>query len=66
MEQTIAEWQTRRKGATSIHVALDLADSFGGRCLAGEAIPSWALALRALAGGYRRTKEAAEAAGGEE
>lgn len=65
MEETIADWQTRRRGATNIKTALDLADSFSEACLEGKPLPSWAFALRALAGGYRRAKEVADAAGGE-
>ena len=50
--------QAERKihGAVSIREALKLADSFTGVCKAGHAIPVWALALRALAGGYRRIR----------
>jgi hypothetical protein len=44
-----AEALLEQKGAWSAGLALALADSFSDACREGEAIPGWALALRALA-----------------
>jgi len=41
--------ELKQRGAWSVEAALALADSFSEACRKGEAIPGWALALRALA-----------------
>jgi len=43
---------------SEVHVAeaLELADSFSEACANGKEIPTWALALRSLAGAYRRAR----------
>lgn len=51
-------WQEPIRGAVSVRRALNLADSFTEACAAGEPVPSWALALRALA---RRVRIQAQA-----
>lgn len=52
--------EIKQRGAWSVEAALALADSFSVACKAGEEIPGWGLALRALAGRVRLAQQVAK------